>query len=101
MGVFSIILLILFIIVSLLLIGIVAIQDEETSGLGGIFGGNDSATAFGSKTSKVVTKLTAILGIAFMVLALALALVNRTPSEDLAKKAENAVATSEENWYSN
>ncbi|NLZ76386.1 MAG: preprotein translocase subunit SecG, partial [Spirochaetales bacterium] len=39
MGVLSVIIMILFVIVSLLLIFLVAIQDEQSEGLGGIFGG--------------------------------------------------------------
>ncbi|MFA6783352.1 MAG: preprotein translocase subunit SecG [Sphaerochaeta sp.] len=81
MGVLSIILLVLFVIVSLLLIFLVAVQDEQSEGLGGIFGGG-SNTAFGSHASSVVTKATATLAVAFMVLALVVAFVNKTPSQD-------------------
>ena len=65
MGVLSVILLVLFVAVCLLLIFIVAIQDENSEGLGGLFGGS-SNTAFGSRIGSVVNKATAILGIAFM-----------------------------------
>jgi preprotein translocase subunit SecG len=81
MGVLSIILLVLFVIVCLLLIFIVAIQDENSEGLGGLFGGS-SNSAFGSKIGSVVNRTTAILGIAFMVLALVVALLNKNPSQD-------------------
>ncbi|HOE89015.1 MAG: Protein-export membrane protein SecG [Spirochaetes bacterium ADurb.Bin315] len=81
MGVLSVIILILFIIVSLLLIFLVAIQDEQSEGLGGIFGGG-SQTAFGSQTSSVVTKATGILAALFLVLALLVAFINKTPSQD-------------------
>ncbi|HPB42198.1 MAG TPA: preprotein translocase subunit SecG [Sphaerochaeta sp.] len=80
MGVLSVIILIL-IIVSLLLIFLVAIQDEQSEGLGGIFGGG-SQTAFGSQTSSVVTKATGILAALFLVLALLVAFINKTPSQD-------------------
>ncbi len=69
MGVLSIILLVLFVVVSLLLIFLVAVQDEQSEGLGGIFGGG-SNTAFGSHTSSVVTKATGALAVLFLVLAL-------------------------------
>lgn len=81
MGVLSIILLVLFVIVSLLLVFLIAIQDEKSEGLGGIFGGG-SNTAFGSYTSGVVTKATGALAILFLVLALVVAFVNKSPSTD-------------------
>ncbi|MDY0304169.1 MAG: preprotein translocase subunit SecG [Sphaerochaeta sp.] len=81
MGVLSIILLVLFVIVSLLLVFLIAIQDEKSEGLGGIFGGG-SNTAFGSYTSGVVTKATGALAILFLVLALLVAFVNKSPSTD-------------------
>jgi len=81
MGVLSIILLVLFVIVSLLLVFLIAIQDEKSEGLGGIFGGG-SNTAFGSYTSGVVTKATGALAILFLVFALLVAFVNKSPSTD-------------------
>ena len=81
MGVLSVIILILFIVVSLLLIFLVAIQDEQSEGLGGIFGGG-SQTAFGSQTSSVVTKATGLLAALFLVLALLVAFINKSPSPD-------------------
>ncbi|MDT4761530.1 preprotein translocase subunit SecG [Sphaerochaeta sp. PS] len=81
MGVLSVILLVLFVIVSLLLIFLVAVQDEQSEGLGGIFGGG-SNTAFGSHASSVVTKATATLAVVFMILALVVAFVNKSPSQD-------------------
>jgi len=79
MGVLSIILLVIFIIACLLLVFIVSIQSDSGTGLGGIFGGGSDST-FGSQTGKVITKATAILGTTFLVLALVLAMVNKTPS---------------------
>ncbi len=81
MGVLSIILLVLFVIVSLLLIFLVAVQDEQSEGLGGIFGGG-SNTAFGSHASSVVTKATGTLAVLFLVLALVVAFVNKSPSQN-------------------
>ena len=49
MSILGIILLVLFCIVALLLIFLVAVQDENSVGLGGIFGGG-SESAFGSGT---------------------------------------------------
>ena len=73
----SIILLVLFVIVSLLLIFLVAIQSEDNTGLGGIFGGN-SDTAFGGRSNHVINKITAYLLAAFIVLAILVAVVNKS-----------------------
>ena len=73
----SIILLVLFVIVSLLLIFLVAIQSEDNTGLGGIFGGN-SDTAFGGRSNHVINKITAYLLAAFVVLAILVAVVNKS-----------------------
>ena len=81
MGVIGIILLVLFVIASLLLIFMVAIQTEGGTGLGGIFGGG-SDSSFGGQTGKVLSKFTSILGASFLVLAILLAVVNKSPSSD-------------------
>ncbi len=97
MGILSIILTVLFIIVSLLLIFLVAIQDENSVGLGGIFGGS-SDSAFGSNSSSFLTKATTILAIAFMVLALGVALLNKGTGEDLTAKAGVVQTEAGTNW---
>ncbi len=97
MGILSIILMVLFIIVSLLLIFLVAIQDENSVGLGGIFGGS-SDSAFGSNSSSFLTKATTILAIAFMVLALGVALLNKGTGEDLTAKAGVVQTEAGTNW---
>lgn len=80
MGVLSTVLTVVFIVISILLVFIVAIQDEQSDGLGGAFGGAAQAS-FGSHTSSVVTRATAILGAAFMILAVFIALGNKAPSD--------------------
>lgn len=100
MGVISIILLVLFVIVCLLLIFVVAIQSEDSEGLGGIFGGSSEST-FGSNVSSVITKFTAILGGTFLVLALVVALVNKTPSSDsLLQSVTSEQVQQVEDWWS-
>lgn len=99
MGVFGIILLVLFAIVCILLILLVVIQDENSQGLGGIFGGA-SDTTFGSQSGNVLTKLTFIVGGAFLVLALGLGFINRTPeSSDLRQKASDQTVQLSEDWW--
>lgn len=78
MAVISTILLVLFVIVSLALIFFVAIQSDDNSGLSSVFGGS-SDSAFGGQSNKIMNKITAILVIAFIVLAVLVAIVNKTP----------------------
>ena len=101
MGVISIILLILFVVASLLLIFMVAIQSQGGSGLGGIFGGG-SDSSFGGQTNKVMNKFTAILGTSFLVLAVLLAVINKSPSSDslLDSVQVEQVQQTEEWWNS-
>jgi len=80
MSVFSTVLLVIFIIVSLLVVFIVAIQDEESDGLSAF--GSSAQSTFGSHTSTVITKATAYLGAVFMILALVIAMVNTTSTKD-------------------
>ncbi len=99
MGVLNVILMVLFIIVSILLVFMVAIQDEQSDGLGGVFG-SAAQSSFGSYTSRVVTKVTAILGAAFLILALTIALVNKAPSESkLLNSVEPEQVQQSETWW--
>ena len=82
MSILGIILLVLFCIVALLLIFLVAVQGENSVGLGGIFGGG-SDSAFGSNTSSVLTRATTILVVVFMVLSLVVAIANKSSDAEL------------------
>ena len=79
----------------------VAIQSEGGTGLGGIFGGG-SDSSFGGQTSKVLNKFTAILGTSFLVLAILLAIVNKSPSGDslLDSVETDQVQQTTEDWWS-
>lgn len=93
MAVLSIVLLVLFVIVSLLLIFVVAIQSEDNTGLGGVFGGN-SETAFGGRSNRVINKITAYLVAAFIVLAVLVAFVNKSSDTSvLSSLSQQAAAT--------
>lgn len=76
MGVLGIVLLVIFVIVSVLLVFMVVVQDEGSNSLGGIFAGG-SSSAFGARSSNVLTKFTYALGGLFFVLAFSLALINK------------------------
>jgi len=79
MGIIGTLLIILFVIVSILLILFVLLQDDQGEGLGGLFGGS-SGSPFGGATNNGLVKLTSILGTIFMVSALLVALVVKTPN---------------------
>lgn len=101
MGVFGVILLVLFVIVCALMVFLVIIQDENSEGLGGIFGGS-SDTTFGSNSGNILTKITYIVGALFLVLALGLAFINRTPDNDsLLTNAQQTNQESTEWWTQN
>ena len=96
MAVLSIILLVLFVLVSLFLIFVVSIQSEDNSGLGGIFGGS-SDSAFGGRSNRVMNKITAYTVATFIILAIAVAFVNKSSdSSVLSSLKESAAATSTE-----
>ncbi|MCR4676674.1 MAG: preprotein translocase subunit SecG [Sphaerochaetaceae bacterium] len=92
MAALSIILLVLFVLVSLLLIFVIAIQSEDDSGLGGVFGGN-STSVFGGNTNKVLNKVTAYLVVAFFVLAVLVAIVNKSSENSILSTAKTTTAT--------
>jgi preprotein translocase subunit SecG len=99
MGILGILLLILFVIVAVLLILIVLVQNEEGDSLGGIFAGG-SGSAFGSRSGNVLTRTTTILGAAFLIISLGLALINRTPGSGGVESAARQITTEEDSeWW--
>jgi preprotein translocase subunit SecG len=99
MGLFGILLLILFILVCAILIFMVVIQDQESEGLGGLFGGAGNA-AFGSRSTNVVVKFTYVLGGLFFVIAFGLAVLNRGSVGDIEAAARVRDNQSTEWWNS-
>ncbi len=98
MGLLSIILLVFFIIVSVLLVLLVIVQDSDGDDLGGIFSGG-SSSAFGSRATNVVVRVTYVLGGLFFVFAFSLALLNRTPRGSVvAAELRRAGQTTTEWW---
>ena len=71
------VLLVLFLLVTLALIGVILVQRSEGGGLG--IGSSQGMGAFmtGRGTANLLTRTTAVLGTAFMVLALALAMLGK------------------------
>lgn len=72
MQLFGTLLTIAFIIVSLLLVVLILLQSNRSSGMG-LFGGSGSQTAFGAGAADAMTKMTAYMTAAFILLALAMA----------------------------
>ena len=100
MTILGIILLVLFCIVALLLIFLVTVQDENSVGLGGIFGGS-SDSAFGSSTPAFLVKATTVLAIVFMVLSLVVAIVNKSTDAEIAAEITAAAeAETSTSWPS-
>lgn len=95
MGVLGIIILVFFIISALLLVGFVLIQDEGGDGLGGIFGGGNSAM-MGNRSGNILTRITTVLGVIFFVTCLSFALYNNRPSADRQDIIESVQEDSEE-----
>lgn len=79
MGVVKTILLVAFIIICILLILLVLVQNEDSDGMGGVFGGNSAA--FGAHSGSVLSKTTGVFVALFFVIVFALALVTKAPSE--------------------
>ena len=77
MSVISIILLVVFVIICVLTVGIVLLQNDESDGMGGLFGGAGSQ-AFGSRSANVLTKTTYVLVALFFITSFGLALMNKS-----------------------
>lgn len=82
MALAGILILAVFIISALLLVLVVLIQDDQGQGIGGMFGGGEGTSPFGSRTGNVLTRFTSVLGAVFLIAAFALAWINRTPDRD-------------------
>lgn len=99
MGFLGVVLVVVFIATSILLVGVVLLQDEQGEGLGGIFGGG-SSTPFGSRGGNVLTRFTTILGAIFLFCAFGIAWVNRTTqSGDVLAAAKKQQATQSTEWW--
>jgi preprotein translocase subunit SecG len=69
-------LVVVFVIVSLFLIGVVLLQTGKSADLAGAFGGQGSQTAFGPRgAANLLTKLTSYAAVLFMILAICLTIV--------------------------
>ena len=102
MGILSVLLLSVFGISAILLVVIILMQDEQSDGLGGIFGGG-SSNQVGNRQGNILTKTTTVLGVIFLLVAFAVAWLNHLDTGGIIKaattptKTEQAKAT---DWWS-
>jgi len=99
MGFFAVLLLVIFVLVCLFLIFLVIIQDEDSDSIGGIFAGG-SASAFGSRSSNVVIRITYVLGALFFVTAFSMALINKSSTGNVeAVATQKSEQTTNTEWW--
>lgn len=104
MGVLGTILLVVFIIISVLLVLLVLVQNEDSNGMGGVFGGQTAA--FGAHSASVLSKTTGVLVALFFVIAFTLAVLNKAPAKDAGltdtviemQGSSDSTATSSSSW---
>jgi preprotein translocase subunit SecG len=80
MGILTGALLIVFGISAVLLVVLILLQDEQSEGLGGIFGGGAS-NQVGNRKGNILTKTTTFLGAIFIVVAFAVAWLNHNTND--------------------
>lgn len=75
---FKVVLVIVQVISGLLLIGVILLQKSKDEGLGIAFGGGVGEALFGSRTGNVLTKITIVLALVFLLNSLLLGVVGST-----------------------
>ncbi|HQB06389.1 MAG TPA: preprotein translocase subunit SecG, partial [Rectinema sp.] len=77
----------------------VIIQDEESDSIGGIFA-SGAQSAFGSRTSNIVVRITYVLGGLFFVIAFSLAILNKSSTGNIQKVVEQeSTQTATSEWW--
>jgi len=70
------ILIVIHVIISLFLIAVILLQAGKGGGVADTFGGSQMQNMFGTKSTTVLTKLTAVCAIGFMVTCISLAIIS-------------------------
>lgn len=70
------ILIVIHVIISLFLIAVILLQAGKGGGLADTFGGSQMQNLFGTKSTTVLTKLTAVCAIGFIVTCISLAIIS-------------------------
>ena len=104
MGLLNVLLLSIFGITAVLLIILILLQDEQSDGIGGIFGGGAS-NQVGNRKGNILTKTTTVLGFIFIIVALTTAWINHNQNNasgiEKAALAKQGQTASVEWWKSN
>jgi preprotein translocase subunit SecG len=77
------ILIVIHVIISLFLIAVILLQAGKGGGLSDSFGGSQMQNLFGTKSTTVLTKLTAVCAIGFIVTCLILAFISTRNSRSI------------------
>lgn len=94
MGILIGILCFILVLVSLLLIGIILIQDSKGGGLSGAFGGAGGNELLGASGQKQMAKVTTVFSIGFFVLCIAIGLLQQFDDASSTAAEEEPVAPS-------
>jgi preprotein translocase subunit SecG len=70
------ILIVIHVVISLFLIAVILLQAGKGGGLADTFGGSQMQSLFGTKSTSVLTKITAVCAIGFIVTCIALAVIS-------------------------
>ncbi len=92
-------LLVIFAITAVLIIILVMLQDEQGEGFGGLFGGGGGGSTFGATGGSVLAKATTILGVLFMVTALAVAMAYKSGESDNVISESRADLGTGQDWF--
>jgi len=92
-------LLVIFGITSALIIILVMLQDEQGEGFGGLFGGGGGGSTFGATGGSVLAKATTILGVLFLITALAVAMAYKSGESDNVISESRQASGSGQNWF--
>ena len=92
-------LLVIFAITAVLIVILVMLQDEQGEGFGGLFGGGGGGSTFGATGGSVLAKATTILGVLFMITALAVAMAYKSGESDNVISESRADSGTGYDWF--
>lgn len=81
-------LVVIHVIVSIFLIAVILLQAGRGGGLADTFGGSQMQSLFGTKSTTVLTRLTTICAVAFIITCLSLAFISSQRSKSLMEKVK-------------
>jgi preprotein translocase subunit SecG len=82
------ILIVIHVIISLFLIAVILLQAGKGGGLADTFGGSQMQNLFGTKSTTVLTKLTAVCAIGFIVTCISLAIISSKKGKSIIDNAQ-------------